>query len=83
MQCFHKPCQLSGVGPAPLIRHWTDTFFDLRTIQVLYPGEKGFKRLETLDLLINQAAWIKATDRAIRKAPLAIIKTKALIDEQG
>jgi hypothetical protein len=60
-----------------------NTFLDLRALQVLDAGEKGFKRLETLDLLINQAAWIKATDRAIRKAPLAIVKTKALIDEQS
>jgi hypothetical protein len=58
-----------------------DTFLDLRRIQVLDPGEKGFKRLESLDLLINQPAWIKAPDRAVRKGPIAIVKTKALIDE--
>jgi hypothetical protein len=59
------------------------TFLDLRTIQVLYPGEKGFKRLESLDLLINQVAWIKTPERAVRKAPIAIVKTEALIDEQS
>jgi hypothetical protein len=76
-------CQLAGVGPAPLLRHIEKTFLDLRTIQVLYPGEKGFKRLESLDILINQPAWIKTPDRAIGKAPIAIVKAKALIDEQS
>jgi hypothetical protein len=60
-----------------------NTSLDLRRVEVLDPGEKGLKRPESLDLLINQAAWIKAPDRAVRKAPIAIVKTKALIDEQS
>jgi hypothetical protein len=72
-----------GVGPAPLLRDLKGTFLDLSTIQVLYPAEKGFKRLESYDLLINQPAWVKTTDRAVRKAPIAIVKTKALVDEQS
>jgi hypothetical protein len=83
IQFFRKPRQLTGVGPAPLFRHLENTFFDLRAIQVLYPGEIGFKRLESLHLIINQPAWIKTPDRAVRKVPIAIVKTKALIDEQS
>jgi hypothetical protein len=81
IEFFRKPCQLTGVGPAPLFRHLKNTFLDLRTIQVLYPGEIGFKRLESLDPLINQPLWIKTPDRAVWKVPIAIVKTKALIDE--
>jgi hypothetical protein len=78
---LRKLCQLAGVGPAPLLGHLVNTFLDLRALQILYSGEKGFEGLESLDTFIHQPAWIKAPDRTVREVPIAIVKAKALIDE--
>jgi hypothetical protein len=59
----------------------SDAFPDCAAIQVLDSRDERLKGFESLDLFVNQPAWVKSPHWGIRKTPISVVKAKALIDQ--